>query len=212
MRLTRTLLGAGPVAGALLVFVSLVSALTRPGFQPARHANSQLALGDWGWLQTTNFIVSGLLIVAYAVGVWRALGFRRAGRVSAVGLGLYGVLAGVVAGLSPTDPMAGFPPGASMPAAPSTSAQVHSAASALGFVAVACACLAFARHFATVGRPGWRWSSLAAAAVVFAVSAYLGVSAAVTADSVNYLPVWFGGGALWVYLSAVAWRLRRDLS
>lgn len=216
MRLTRILLAAGLVAGALLTGVSLASALTRPGFDLTRHANSQLALGDWGWVQTANFIVGGTLVMAYAAGVWRAIGSRRAGRLSALGLGLYGLLAGVVVGFNPTDPMGGFPPGTPDGSTSfghaSTSAQVHGVASGLGFVAVACACLAFARHFCTAGRPGWCAWSVAAACAVFAVSAYLGVSSATAADPVDYLPVWLGGGVLWVYLSSVAWRLLRDVS
>jgi hypothetical protein len=38
-----------------------------------RHPVSSLALGDWGWLQTANFIVAGLLTLAFAVGLGLAL-------------------------------------------------------------------------------------------------------------------------------------------
>lgn len=212
MRLTRILLGAGLLAGALLTGVSLTAAVTRPGFDLTRHANSQLALGDWGWVQSTNFVVSGMLVLTYAVGVWRTIGTRRAGRWAAMGLGLYGLLAGVAVGVNPTDPRAGFPPGTATPTEPSLSAQVHGVASSLGFVAVACACVAFAGYFAAVGRAGWRLWSLAAAGTVLTIAVYLGINSATAAQTVNYLPVWLGGGALWVYLGAVAWRLRRDVS
>ncbi|MEZ0341549.1 DUF998 domain-containing protein [Mycobacterium sp. pV006] len=204
------------LAGALLTSVSLGAALTRPGFDLTRHANSQLALGDQGWIQTANFIVSGLLVTAFAAGVWRVIGSHRSGRIGAVCLGLYGLLAGVVVGLFPTDPMFGFPPGARADSpgfhSASTSAQVHAVASSTGFFAVTCACLAFARYFRSVRRSGWARWSWGAAAAVLAVAVYMSASAPSTVGTFNYAPVWIGGGVLWLYLTAVAWRLHRDVS
>jgi len=79
--------------------------LTRPGFDIRRHAVSQLSLGDLGWVQITNFILSGLLVIACAVGMRRALHEGRAGTwgpllVGAYGLGL--VAAGVFVADAPT--------------------------------------------------------------------------------------------------------------
>src|SRR5690242_9979755 len=74
IRVTRFLLGYGVIAGPLYVAVSLVQAVTRPGFDLSRHAWSLLESGDLGWIQITNFVVSGLMTVAAAVGLRRALG------------------------------------------------------------------------------------------------------------------------------------------
>src|SRR5207244_10600775 len=53
----------------LFVGVALAQAFTRPGFDFERHALSLLSLGDVGWIQVANFLVSGLLTVLFAVGL-----------------------------------------------------------------------------------------------------------------------------------------------
>jgi hypothetical membrane protein len=63
--------------------VSLVQAFTRPGFNLRRHAISMLSLGDLGWIQVTNFVLTGLLSIALAIGMRRALHPGRAGTVGA---------------------------------------------------------------------------------------------------------------------------------
>ncbi|WP_327138784.1 DUF998 domain-containing protein [Nocardia sp. NBC_01327] len=45
---------------------------------PTRHLLSALSRGDLGWIQTTNFVVTGLLAAAGAVGARRVLGLGRA--------------------------------------------------------------------------------------------------------------------------------------
>src|SRR5947207_11878704 len=70
---TRALLNAGVVAGPLFIVVAFAQAFTRPGFDLRRHAISMLSLGDLGWIQVANFVLTGLLVVALAVGMRRAL-------------------------------------------------------------------------------------------------------------------------------------------
>src|SRR5215831_2367349 len=70
---TRSLLGYGVIAGPFYVIVSLAQALTRPGFDLTRHEWSLLANGALGWIQTGNFVLTGLMVVAAAVGFRRAL-------------------------------------------------------------------------------------------------------------------------------------------
>jgi hypothetical protein len=43
--------------------------VTRTGFRLTHHPASLLSLEESGWIQVANFIVSGLLIVAFAIGV-----------------------------------------------------------------------------------------------------------------------------------------------
>lgn len=70
---TRSLLGWGIVAEPFYLVVGLVLALTRPGFDLSRHQLSLRMLGDGGWMQTTNLILSGLMTLAAALGFRRAL-------------------------------------------------------------------------------------------------------------------------------------------
>ncbi|WP_211275309.1 DUF6596 domain-containing protein [Actinoplanes rectilineatus] len=53
--------------------VSLAQALTRDGFALDRHSWSLLANCSLGWIQVTNFILTGLMTVAAAAGLGRAL-------------------------------------------------------------------------------------------------------------------------------------------
>jgi hypothetical protein len=61
MRVTKTLLACGVVAGPLYVLVSLTEALTRDGFDLARHQWSLLSNGDLGWIHIANLVVTGLV-------------------------------------------------------------------------------------------------------------------------------------------------------
>lgn len=139
--ITRSLLGWGVVAGPFYVAVGLALALTRPGFRLAEHALSLLMLGEWGWLQRANLVLSGLMVLAAAYGIVRAV---RDGRGLAMGVlsGVYGVsLWGAAA--FPPDPMGGFPPGAAQGIA-TTSGILHLVFGAIGFLALAAAAFAYA--------------------------------------------------------------------
>src|SRR5256884_1637427 len=110
-KVTKALLACGGVAGPLFMVVALVQAFTRPGFGLRRHAISMLSLGDLGWVQITNFELTGLLAVALAIGMRRALHPGRAGTWGPLLMGAYGV-GFIIAGVFRIDPALGFPPGA----------------------------------------------------------------------------------------------------
>ena len=73
-RITKSLLGYGVIAGPIYVVLVAAQAATRDGFDPTRHAASQLANGDLGWIQIATFLITGAMTIAAAVGVRRALG------------------------------------------------------------------------------------------------------------------------------------------
>lgn len=135
---TRLLLGCGVVAGPLYLVLGMAQALTREGFDLARHPLSLLANGPGGWVQTGNFLLTGALVLAAAVGLARVL--RPNGRWASRCLGGFG--AGmIVAGVFPADPVDGFPPGTpeGFPTSISTTGLVHFAAGGLGFAFLAAA-------------------------------------------------------------------------
>jgi hypothetical protein len=144
--------------------------LTREGFDLARHPLSLLSLGDLGWVQITNFVVSGLLAIAFAVGSRRVLHPGRAGKWGPLLLGVFGV--GLVAGgVFVADPGAGYPPGApeGAPEQLSWHGALHAVAPPLAFLAQIVACLVLARRFTAAGERPWAAYSVATAAacVVF---------------------------------------------
>jgi Protein of unknown function (DUF998) len=172
---TRTLLTFGLVAGPLFTLVSLVQVLTRDGFDLSRHPLSLLSLGDLGWIQIINFVVSGLLAVGFAVGLRRVLGGGRGATWGPRLLGLYGV--GLVAGgVFVADPALGFPPGTpdGIPDQFSWHAILHAIAPPLAFLALIAACLVFVRRFAALGRRGWAAYSAATGVACLAVAAWPG--------------------------------------
>jgi hypothetical protein len=156
-RVTKSLLGYGVIAGPIYIVTSLVQAATREGFDLTRHAWSQLALGGPGWIQTTNLIVSGLMFIAFAVGLRRALVEGPAATWSPPLIGVFG-LSMVVSGIFPVDPVLGFPVGAPEATVPSTSGLVHLAAGAVGFTAVAVGVFVLARRLAAEGFDRWAWA------------------------------------------------------
>src|SRR2546421_4133245 len=109
-KVTAALLLCGAVAGPVYLVVGLAQALTRPGFDLTRHDLSLLANGDLGWIQVANLVVSGLLVVAGAVGMRRAVRSGRAALWGPLLVGVYG-LGLVGAGFFVADPAPGFPPG-----------------------------------------------------------------------------------------------------
>ena len=162
-RVTRSLLGYGVLAGPFYVAVSLTQALTRQGFDVTRHAWSLLATGDLGWIQVVNFVVSGLMTIAAAVGLRRAGVGRWTPRLVA-GYGVSLVAAGIFA----PDPAEGFPVGTPAATTVSWHGMLHLLSGSVGFACLIAACLVTARAFVRSGRRGWALYSLVAGIVLLA--------------------------------------------
>ena len=166
---TKTLLACGAIGGPLFVAAFLVGGATRADYDPLRHPVSSLALGDSGWTQTANFIVVGLLMLAFAVGLRRAL--RSLGGAIwgplLVGIWAIGLLG---AGVFVTDPVSGYPPGTSdRMSGYSWHGALHDIFSLAAFVALAVACFVFGRWFSARGERGSAIYS-AVTGIVFAVA------------------------------------------
>ena len=161
----RQLLTCGVVAGALFIGVTTIQILTRPGFDLRRLAISVLALGDFGWVQVSNFILSGLLTIAFAVGVRQTLRGGRAGTFGPILIAANG-LALIIGGVFTTDAGLGFPPGApdTIPDPLSWHAQIHSFSFFVAVIAIVLASLVLARRFA--GFRQWRWVAYCAITAV----------------------------------------------
>jgi hypothetical membrane protein len=205
-RQTRALLTCGVVAGPLFVAVALLQALTRDGFDLRRHPLSLLSLGDLGWIQITNFVVAGLLSIAFAVGLRRVLHPGRGARWGPLLIGTYGVGL-IMGGVFVTDAGAGFPPGApaGAPEQLSWHGILHATAPVLAFMSLIAACFVLARRFAALGQRGW---------VTYCVAtgvALLGILAWPDQDTVTVqlaLAIVLG----WAWLSVLAARLLTGLS
>lgn len=207
-RWTEALLWSGIAAGPLYIAVGLAQALTREGFDMRRHALSLLSNGDLGWIQIVNFLLSGALVLAGAIGVRRLLHPGRAGTWGPILL--FGWALGLIgAGIFVADPGGGFPPGAETPSGGmSRDGMLHFVFGALGFYSLTAACLVFARRFAGLGHRAWAGYSAFTGVAFFC--AFAGVASGSTAAA-TLLAFYTAVAWIWIWHSALSARLLREL-
>jgi hypothetical protein len=201
--ITRSLLGYGVLAGPFYLAVGLVQAFVRDGFSFMRHPLSVLANGPGGWVQTANFVLTGLMVLAAAVGFKRVLGPKS--RAVSGFLRAFGVST-IVASVFPADPMDGFPAGTPVgpPTSISTTGLVHFIAGALGFVSLAVSCFFAARAMSRRNVPSLsRLSFLSGLAVV------LGFFGGFLVPGMGTLGIWFAVVVGWAWLAVMSLHLYR---
>jgi hypothetical protein len=151
---TRLLLLCGALAGPLFSIAWFIEGLNRDSYDPMRHPISALSLGEFGWSQIVNFIVTGILTLVLAFGL-RAAFQKGRGKtwiprlITIVGIGFLGT------GLFATDPLSGYPLGTPPMRLPPTligSLHVLFASFILGLPV---ACVVMARHFDDQGERNW---------------------------------------------------------
>ena len=202
---TRALLTGGVLAGPLYIVAALIQGLTRPGFDLSRHDVSLLSNGDLGWIQIASFLVTGLLVMAGAVGMRQVLRSSQGGTWGPVLVGVYG-LGLIGAGLFSADPAFGFPPGTpeGAPATISWHGLMHFVSAAIGFLSLIAACFVFARRFAALGQRGWAAYSLITGVLFFA--GFFGVASG-SGLSWTVIAFWIALALAWSWISAMARRL-----
>jgi hypothetical membrane protein len=206
---TRVLLACGVVAGPLYIVVGITQMLIRDGFDIRRHALSLLSNGDLGWIQITNFLVTGLLVIAGAAGMRRVLRGSRGGTWGPLLIGVYGV--GLIgAGFFRADPALGFPPGLPASAYDTISwyGIMHFISGGIGFLALIAACFVLARRYAALRQRGWAAYSVATGVLFFA--AFFGIASGSKGAGVS---VAFAVAVVlgWAWISAMVARLRTEL-
>jgi hypothetical protein len=163
------MLRCGVAAGVLVPVALWADGATRPGYSLWHHGASQLGTGERAWLQTANFLLGALLLGLFAIGLRRAL---QSGRSATWGPALIATAAVglAVAGLVPTDPALGYPPG--QPEGLTAAGGVHQAAGLALFAGLSGAAFALARRLGAVGRAWTRYLRASGSLViVFAFAA-----------------------------------------
>lgn len=172
-RFQRLLIACG-VAGPLLFnAVYLVEGATRSGYNAVQQPVSALSLGAGGWMQSADFIVFGVLIACFAVGL-RSVMAPGPARAWAPALQLIVAAGLVLIGIFNQDPAQGFPVGVAAPASPSLHGVIHLAGTLLVFSARVAWCLVMAAHFARdPSRRRWSaWSVATAAGMLLFLGAF----------------------------------------
>ena len=208
-RVTKSLLGYGVIAGPFYLAVALAQVLTREGFDLARHQWSLLANGGPGWIQIANFVVTGLMVIAFAVGLRRALtpgiGARWAPRL----VGVYGASL-IAAGVFRADPALGFPAGTpDGPGSVSWHGLLHFAAGGVGFTCLAIACFVIARRYSAEGNRALSVFSGGTGVVFFATFAMLASSGGLPVANLLFTAAVIG---VWAWMSFVAANRYRQIS
>src|SRR5262245_9186387 len=144
---TRWLIWGGIVGPIGFFGIATILGAITPGYDPVRHFVSLLSLGTNGWLQVANFVAGGALIAGFGLGLRRDAVATGGGRwearlVIAVGLAL------AAAGLIPSDPALGYPPGTApgLPTSASWHAGLHYLAAVVVFVGLPAATFIAARR------------------------------------------------------------------
>lgn len=207
--LTRVLLGCGAVAGPLFILTVLVQDYTRSDFDPRTHPLSMLSLGELGWIQITIFVVTGLLNLAFAVGLWRVLPPGHGEAWGPLLIGAYGI--GLVgAGIFVGEPGLGYPPGAppGIPEDPGWSFILHGVSGIVAFGSLVAACFVFSRRFGAQRERWWTVYSAVTGVVVLALFLLAGDGEDPQRTSLLLRAATFLG---WGWASALAVRLRGTL-
>jgi len=201
---TRALLRCGLVAGPFYLAVGIGQGLMRDGFDFSKHPLSVLANGPAGWIQTTNFVLTGLMVLGAAVGFRRAL--RPRSRAVSWFLGAFGASM-IAAAVFRADPMDGFPIGTPKgpPTSMSTFGLLHLVSGALGFVSLAVSCFLAARAMA---RRHAR--SLARLSFVCGLMVTLGFfGGAAIPNSSPVVGIWIAVVVGWAWLAVMSRQLSR---
>lgn len=199
---------AGVIGPLLLLLVILADGATRPGYSPWSHGVSQLTLGDRAGWERATYVICGLLVLGFGGGVGRRTAGAPGGKwgpwlVGAIGAGL------VVAGIFPTDPALGYPPGEADVV--TVSGRLHQVGGSLLFIGLIGGCFVLARYFGHRSRRGWRLLSIVVGVAVSVTAMAAGLLYRLaTVNDVTDAPV----GALELtafvlgfgWLAMVAWR------
>ncbi|HTK11608.1 MAG TPA: DUF998 domain-containing protein [Ktedonobacteraceae bacterium] len=204
--ITQLLLACGVVAPLLFLAVLLIEGAIRSGYSAWVYSVSLLALTDRGWVQTSNFLLYGCLILWFALGVRRALPSGKGSTWGPLLLGIYG-LGLIIAGLFVTDPLPGYPPGTPDDLPMTLFGLVHMLGAFLGVGALTAALFVFAGRFqANASWRGWALPTRAAGILfpglfLLTMAAELGVPA----GFVQRLAVIVG----WSWITCFAFKLVR---
>ncbi|SDI98818.1 Protein of unknown function [Actinokineospora alba] len=187
------------MAGVFYLVTGVALGATRPGFDFGRHALSLLMLGDLGWAQAVNLVLSGVMTLAAAFGARRAMRGSRGATAASTLVGIFGVCL-VASAIFPPDPMAGFP-GGSTSTEVSVSGLLHMAFGAIGFLCLAAAAFVVAGWFA---RRGERRRALCSRGSGIVVAIGFVAGAAFSAGTLGVVFLWVAVVACWAWLAGTS--------
>ena len=209
---TSTFLVAGIVAGPFFAIATLTHAFLREGFNVVRHPASLLSLGDLGWIQIANFVLTGTLFIVCGIGLRRVLTTGVGSRWASRFFILYGIGL-IMGGVFTADPGLGFPPGAPEGAAKEMSwhGTIHAFAPILGFISHFAGLLVLARRFGSQGHRGWKNNTILIGIIMFLLALVPNFTADWEKGIFNFLPLWASVVVGFVWTSFVIAKVKKEI-
>ena len=154
-RTTKLLLACGCAGCLFFIILFTIQGQLREAYSVLKFPISSLSIGEWGWIQVVNFLISGFLIFLFAIGFRRATpllknSLRTSRLIAAVGLGLFG------AGLFSSDPIYGYPVNEPLKLAQFTiTGHLHDLCSIFVFVCLPIVCFKMLKRFKELNNKKW---------------------------------------------------------
>ncbi|MQA95414.1 MAG: DUF998 domain-containing protein [Streptosporangiales bacterium] len=189
------MLGWGVVAGPFYLIFGVILALTRPGFDLTRDALSLLLIGDLGWLQWLNLVLSGLMTIVAAIGLVRTPEWSH---TAAALVGVYGACL-VLSAIFPPDATESFPPGAGGGEF-TTQGILHFVFGGVGFVSVGIAAIISGSWLSRRRTRGAMWPRVAGVVIIVAFIA----GGALSAFPGGVGLIWITVLATWAWLAIIS--------
>ncbi len=167
---TKWLLICGQLGCILFIVLFLIQGQLRAAYSPLKFPISSLSIGEFGWIQRINFLISGSLIFLFAIGFRRATPLLKnslwtSRLFGAVALGLIG------AGFCSSDPIYGYPMNAPLKIAQFTiTGHLHDFFSIFVFVCLPIACFKMRNRFSEFNNQ--KWASFTLVSVIGMLSAF----------------------------------------
>jgi hypothetical membrane protein len=155
---------AGMVGPIFFVTVFTLEGWLRPGYHTLSMYVSDLSIGKSGWIQITNFIISGILIFIFSLGVAHEFQSGKASKAGPILLSIIGICL-IASGPFITDPTVIFTNQSSWHGI------LHGLFGAIVFSLAPISCLIFYRRFRKdpIWRKFSRWTILACTIITIAV-------------------------------------------
>lgn len=213
---TRLLIACGAIGPLLFILVFLIAGAIRPDYSAWHNFVSDLGESSQGWIQIANFLICGLLVFCFAIGLRQVF---RSGKGAVLGpllLAIFG-LSLIVAGIFVTDPSLGYYPPGTSSSAHTLHGTIHGANAPVAFGSLALAIFVLAWRFASDRQ--WRgWALYSLVSGILLVVFFIGCLVAAVLDEHGVLPN-SPTGLLeriaiiigWVWIALLALRLLRQM-
>jgi hypothetical membrane protein len=202
------LLALGALCAPVFIVTLFIEGFTRAQYNWLRFPISSLSIGPQGWMQITNFIITGSLIVLLGMGLRLSLEPHARGSVwgpivvAIAGVGLIG------AGVFVSDPVFGYPPDQPLVLKQfTTHGHFHDFFSMFWFIGLPTACVVLARRFLGLGETGWAVYSILSGIGMLVFFVLAGAGFNQTNGLVDYAGLYqrisVSTGVLWLMFTAI---------